>query len=57
MARKPVTMPKMSMTMEEGTVAQWFKQPGETVRAGEPICEVETDKVEMEVEAPFSGVL
>ncbi len=55
--RKPVTMPKMSMTMEEGTVAQWFKQPGDTVTAGEPICEVETDKVEMEVEAPFSGVL
>lgn len=57
MARKPVTMPKMSMTMEEGTMAQWFKQPGDTVTAGEPICEVETDKVEMEVEAPFSGVL
>ncbi|MFI7482256.1 dihydrolipoamide acetyltransferase family protein, partial [Kocuria sp. M1R5S2] len=55
--RKPVTMPKMSMTMEEGTMAQWFKQPGDTVTAGEPICEVETDKVEMEVEAPFSGVL
>lgn len=57
MARKPVTMPKMSMTMEEGTMATWFKQPGDTVTAGEPICEVETDKVEMEVEAPFSGVL
>ncbi|HST72663.1 MAG TPA: dihydrolipoamide acetyltransferase family protein [Kocuria rosea] len=57
MARKAVTMPKMSMTMEEGTMAQWFKQPGDTVTAGEPICEVETDKVEMEVEAPFSGVL
>ena len=52
-----LTMPKMSMTMEEGTMVAWLKQPGEAVRAGEPVCEVATDKVDMEVESPFDGVL
>lgn len=43
--------------MEEGTVIQWFKKEGDEVRAGEPLLEVMTDKVNMEVEAPESGVL
>lgn len=57
MPELPLTMPKMSMTMEEGTMVSWLKTVGETVRAGEPICEVATDKVDMEVESPFDGVL
>lgn len=52
-----LTMPKMSMTMEEGTMVAWLKQPGDALRAGEPVCEVATDKVDMEVESPFDGVL
>lgn len=52
-----LTMPKMSMTMEEGTMVAWLKQPGDAVRSGEPVCEVATDKVDMEVESPFDGVL
>jgi pyruvate dehydrogenase E2 component (dihydrolipoamide acetyltransferase) len=53
----PLTMPKMSMTMEEGTMVSWLKAVGDPVRAGEPICEVATDKVDMEVESPYDGVL
>jgi len=43
--------------MEEGTIIQWFKNEGDTITAGEPLLEVLTDKVNMEVEAPESGVL
>ncbi|MGZ0211773.1 MAG: dihydrolipoamide acetyltransferase family protein [Actinomycetales bacterium] len=57
MSELPLTMPKMSMTMEEGTMVAWLKQVGDPVRSGEPICEVATDKVDMEVESPFDGVL
>jgi|GEM_PF-285252 len=52
-----LTMPKMSMTMEEGTVVAWLKRPGDAVRQGDPVLEVATDKVDMEVESPFDGVL
>lgn len=52
-----LTMPKMSMTMTEGTVVAWLKQPGEAVREGEAVLEVATDKVDMEVESPYEGVL
>lgn len=50
-------MPLLGQTMEEGTIIRWFKQEGEEVKAGEPLLEVMTDKVNMEVEAPESGVL
>ena len=52
-----VFMPKAGMAMEEGTILQWFKKEGDKVSAGEPLLEIETDKVNMEVEAPASGVL
>jgi len=52
-----VIMPKAGMAMERGTVIQWFKKPGEYVEAGEPLLEIETDKVAMEVEAEVSGYL
>ncbi len=50
-------MPKLGMTMEEGTVVQWLKKEGDTVEKGEKILEIETDKVTIEVEAPATGVL
>lgn len=50
-------MPLLGQTMEEGTIIQWFKNEGDEVKAGEPLLEVMTDKVNMEVEAPESGVL
>lgn len=50
-------MPKLSDTMEEGTILKWLKQVGDTVAAGEVIAEVETDKADMELEAAEGGVL
>ncbi len=54
---KKLIMPKFGMDQEEGTVAQWLKHNGDTVVKGEPILEVETDKVNMEVEATADGTL
>lgn len=50
-------MPKLSDTMEEGTVLQWLKADGDPVAKGEQIVEVETDKANMMVEAPEAGIL
>lgn len=50
-------MPLLGQTMEEGTIIKWFKNEGDSIKAGEPLLEVLTDKVNMEVEAPESGVL
>lgn len=52
-----VIMPKAGMSMETGTVIKWLKQIGESVATGEPLVEIETDKVAMEVEAESSGFL
>jgi len=52
-----VTMPKFGLTMHEGTVQRYFKSPGDVVAAGEPLYEVETEKVLYEVEAPAGGTL
>lgn len=52
-----VIMPKAGMSMEEGTMVQWFKKEGDEVQAGEALFEITTDKVNMEVEAEVSGTL
>ncbi|HEX3211949.1 MAG TPA: dihydrolipoamide acetyltransferase family protein, partial [Actinomycetota bacterium] len=52
-----VPMPKLSMTMEEGELISWVKHEGDQVRAGDVIAEVNSDKVEMEVESPVDGTL
>jgi len=52
-----VRMPKFGLTMQEGTVQRFFKAMGDQVREGEPLYEIETEKVLYEVEAPGSGVL
>jgi pyruvate dehydrogenase E2 component (dihydrolipoamide acetyltransferase) len=52
-----VILPRFNMDMEEGTIVRWLRRDGDQVRDGEPLCEVETDKVAMEVEAPAAGVL
>jgi 3-oxoadipate enol-lactonase len=54
---REVTMPKLGMTMTYGVLVRWHKQNGEVVAAGEPLCEVETDKLNSEIEADASGVL
>ena len=50
-------MPKLGMDMEEGLVANWLKAEGDTVKKGEPIAEIETDKSCVEVESPADGVV
>ncbi len=52
-----VRMPQLGLTMTEGVVTRWLKSVGEKVAAGEPLLEVETDKINNEVEAPAEGVL
>lgn len=53
----PLPMPKMSMTMETGELLSWSIVAGDTVKAGDVVAEVQTDKVDMEVEAPVDGVV
>jgi len=52
-----VIMPALELAQETGKVLRWIRSPGDTVAKGEPIVEIETDKVTVEVEAPASGVL
>ena len=52
-----VLMPALSPTMEEGTLAKWHVKPGDTVKSGDVIAEIETDKATMEVEAVDEGVV
>ena len=52
-----IRMPKMSDTMEEGVIASWLKKVGDTVKPGDILAEVETDKATMELESYDEGVL
>ena len=54
---KVVVMPKLGLTMTEGTVSKWLKKVGDAVSEGEPLFEVETDKLTNTIEASASGVL
>ncbi|MBT4095486.1 MAG: pyruvate dehydrogenase complex dihydrolipoamide acetyltransferase, partial [Nitrospinaceae bacterium] len=53
----PIPMPKLGLTMEEGTILKWLKSDGEAVNKGEMILLIQTDKVEYEVESPDEGVI
>ena len=57
MPRVPLNMPKMSMTMEFGTIVEWLVGPGDKISNGDAVVVVTTDKVDMEVEATFDGVM
>ncbi len=52
-----ILVPTLGESITEATVAQWLKQPGEAVAADEPLVELETDKVTLEVNASTAGVL
>ena len=54
---KELVMPKMGMSMEEGTVVLWHKQEGDAVKKGEPVAAISSEKIENDVEAPEDGVL
>ena len=50
-----VRMPKLSDTMTEGVVAKWHKKVGDTIKSGELLADIETDKATMEVPSPVAG--
>ena len=52
-----VVMPRLSLTMKEGTVGTWYKKEGENVEKGEPLVEVFSEKATYDLEAPASGIL
>ena len=52
-----VVMPQMGVSVSEGTITRWLKQPGESVALDEPLLEISTDKVDTEVPSPGEGVL
>ena len=57
MTRLAIRMPKMSMTMTEGEVSSWMVKVGDEITDGDIVCEVMTDKVDMEVESTVAGTL
>ncbi len=52
-----IVVPSLGESVSEATIAKWYKQPGEAVKKDEPLVELETDKVSMEVNSPADGVL
>jgi len=55
--QKEILLPKLGMTMEEGTITKWYKKEGDYIKAGELIYELETDKTSLQVESDLSGRL
>ena len=52
-----IRVPTLGESVTEATIGQWFKKPGEAIAADEPLVELETDKVTVEVPAPAAGVM
>ena len=52
-----VRVPALGESVSEATVATWFKKPGDSVAVDEMLCELETDKVTVEVPSPAAGIL
>ncbi len=50
-----VVMPQMGVSVSEGTITRWLKQPGDAVAMDEPLLEISTDKVDTEVPSPARG--
>ncbi len=57
MALKDILVPTMGESVSEATISKWFKKVGDAVKQDEPVAELETDKVTLEVNAPANGVL
>ena len=54
---RKITMPRLRPEMQEGVLCAWLKEEGDAVTAGEPLFEIETDKVVNQLEATESGIL
>jgi len=57
MAERQIRMPALSATMEDAELLGWLVDVGDTIRSGQPLAEVSTDKVDMELESPYDGVV
>ncbi|MFZ4125097.1 MAG: 2-oxoglutarate dehydrogenase complex dihydrolipoyllysine-residue succinyltransferase [Rickettsiales bacterium] len=57
MATKDIVVPTLGESVSEATIAKWFKKVGDAVKVDEPLCELETDKVTVEVPSPAAGAL
>jgi len=55
--RTPLQLSRVGMNMEEATVVRWHKRPGESFKAGEPLYEIETEKVNQEIAATSDGTM
>jgi len=55
--RVDVLLPSLGISVVEGTIVRWRKQPGDAVVYEEPICDIATDKIESELPAPATGTL
>lgn len=51
-----VIMPRIGMTMQDGKILKWYPQDGETVKEGEPMLDIETEKLVNTIPAPCSGI-
>ena len=54
---KEIKIPELAESIEEGTISEWLVQPGDTVETGDPVLELETDNVNVEVNTDFAGVI
>lgn len=52
-----IVMPKLGMTMTEGTITEWYKDVGDSVEKGEAILMISSEKLNQDIEAPISGIL
>ncbi len=53
----PINIPKLGVSMTEGTLVEWMVADGQIVQAGDVLYRIETDKVENDIEAPITGVI
>lgn len=55
MAKMTLKLPKLAVSMQDGTIVEWYVKTGDTVTQGQKIYTVETEKTSFEVESPFTG--
>ena len=57
MAKMTLKLPKLAVSMQEGTLVEWLVKDGDTVTSGQPLYVIETEKTSTEVESPFTGTI
>src|ERR1700674_1484387 len=57
MANTVIKMPQLGESVSEGTIGRWLKNPGDRIEVDEPLVEIQTDKVNAEVQSPVAGIL